>query len=356
MNKRILKLKKMLASHRQLPYMVSDLTNIRYLTGFTGSYARLVVGENDSFFISDSRYEEYVRSILPSSVRFALQEGEFLALLENELKKRGMKTLYCESHSMTLSSFIEMKTRIRGIKIFPGQDVVNELRMIKDDSEIEIIREAAAITDRCVGHLVKTVKPGMREWDVALEVEYFYRKNGCRRTSFDTIVASGHNSSMPHYETSMEKKIKKGDVLLIDMGCNYRGYNSDLTRTLFMNSIDPSVEKIYHVVKRAQQAALDAVRPGIPTGKLDAIARNIIAQEGYGRYFGHSLGHGLGLDIHELPAVKSGDLALKKNMVITIEPGIYLPGVGGVRIEDMVLVTGRGHEVLTKSSKDILVL
>jgi len=356
MNKRLKKLRRTLAKKDLLPYLVSDLTNIRYLTGFTGSYAALVIGGRDSFFLSDSRYEEYVRSILPRDVRFVLQKADFCTTLEAELKTRGESALYCEKHSMSLASFMDMKARMKRIRLYPAEDVVNEQRMVKDGEEIALLREAAAITDSCVNHLKSLIRPGMLECDIAVEIEYFYRKRGCRRTSFDSIVASGAGSSMPHYETSMEKRIRAGDVLLIDMGCHYRGYNSDLTRTLFVNSIDPAVEKLYRVVQTAQQAALEAVRPGITTGKLDGVARNIIVREGYGQFFGHSLGHGLGLDIHELPAVKAGDVKLRKNMVITIEPGIYLPGTGGVRIEDMVLVTGGGCEVLTKSSKDITIV
>jgi Xaa-Pro aminopeptidase len=355
MNKRLRRLKGLLAGRGLLPYLVYDLTNIRYLTGFTGSYAVLVVGRDDSFLISDSRYEEYSRSILDDDVRFVLQKGDFLTVLESELKKNRAAELNCESHSMKLPFFFEMKKKMRGIAVVPADDAVNELRMVKDDEEIELLRQAAGLTDRCMKHLARMVKPGLREWDVSLEIEYYYRSRGCRRSSFDAIVASGPGSSMPHYETSMKKRLKKGDVLLIDMGCQYHGYNSDLTRTIFIHSIDPLMEKIYGVVRRAR-AAIEAVRPGITTGKLDAIAREIIAAEGFGMYFGHSLGHGLGLDIHELPAVKAGGLTLKKNMVITIEPGIYIPGKGGVRIEDMVLVTGKGSEVMTRSTKDILIV
>ncbi|HOD16105.1 MAG TPA: M24 family metallopeptidase, partial [Spirochaetota bacterium] len=168
--------------------------------------------------------------------------------------------------------------------------------------------------------------------------------------------AAGSGSSMPHYATSMSKKVRAGEPVLVDMGCEYQGYNSDLTRTMFVHSIDPALEKIYRVVQRAQEAAVRAVRPGITVGKLDAVARDIIAEAGYGEQFGHSLGHGIGMDVHELPAIRKGDLALKKGMAITIEPGIYLPGIGGVRIEDMVVVTAAGREVLTKSSKDIMIL
>jgi Xaa-Pro aminopeptidase len=353
---RIKKLIRSLHEKRTLPYLITDLVNIRYLTGFTGSFAYLVVDSDRSYFISDSRYEEYARSILHKSIEFILQKNDFLDSLKFVLKKAGAKQLFLEEHSTPLSVYRSMKSSIKSVTFSPGGDEVNQLRMIKDEEEIGILRHAAKITDACVDHLKKIIRPGDGEWDVAVEIEHFYRRHGCRKSSFDVIVASGPGSSMPHYATSMEKKVRSGESILIDMGCEYQGYNSDLTRTMFIHSIDPALETVYRVVQKAQEAAVAAVRPGITTGRLDAVARDIIADAGYGERFGHSLGHGIGMEVHELPAIKKGDLKLKKNMAITIEPGIYIPGVGGVRIEDMVAVTAKGCEVLTKSSKDIIIL
>lgn len=355
--KRQKRLKNALKKAERLPYLVTDLVNIRYLTGFTGSHAVMVMGGSKSYFISDARYREYAESILPRSVEFLLQEGELFGHVKDILKEMDVKELHVEEHSLTLSEFLAMKKKLRGVKIHPGGCEVNHLRMVKDDTEVETLRRAAVITDRCVEHLAGFIKPGMTEWDIAVEIEHFYRSNGCRKTSFDSIVASGTGSSMPHYETSMTKKVRAGEVLLIDMGCTLEGYNSDLTRTFFVNSIDPAIEKIYRVVHEAQLKALAAVRPGVTTGRLDAIARDHITDAGYGEYFGHSLGHGLGLEVHEVPAVKkNGETRLKKNMLITIEPGIYIPGLGGVRIEDMVLVTSKEGEALTKATKDLRVI
>jgi len=354
---RLKKIINTLRKNQRLPYLVTDLNNIRYLTGFTGSYAYLVIDEKKSYFISDSRYEEYAKSILPESVDFTLLDESFFFILKRVLKETGNRLLYLEEHALTLSTYLELKQVLRGIKLIPAGDEVNSQRMVKDESEIDILRRAAVLTDKCVDHLIKFVKPGMLEWDIAVEVEYFYRKNGCRKTSFDTIVASGKGTSMPHYETSMTKKVEKGDILLVDMGCEFEGYNSDLTRTMFVSKIDPAMVKIYSIVKKAQETAVDAIKSGITTGKLDRIARDIISKEGYGSCFGHSLGHGFGIEVHELPALRSGgDLKLKKNMTVTVEPGIYVPGLGGVRIEDMVLVTSKGHEVLTKSKRDMIII
>lgn len=354
-----MRLKKLIRSLKEkgaLPYLVTDLVNIRYLTGFAGSYACLVVSGDRSYFISDSRYEEYARSILTKSVEFVLQKTDMIDSLQEVLKKAGAKELFLEEHSTPLSVFRNMQRLIKKVRLTPGGDEVNMVRMIKDDDEIGILRQAAKITDACVEHLKKIIRPGDGEWDIAVEIEHFYRRHGCRKSSFECIIASGAGSSMPHYATSMEKKVRQGEVVLIDMGCEYQGYNSDLTRTMFVTSVDPALEQVYRVVQEAQEAAVRAVRPGITTGKLDAVARDIIAGAGYGERFGHSLGHGIGMEVHELPAIKKGDLKLKRNMAITIEPGVYLPGVGGVRIEDMVVVTAKGCEILTKSSKDIIVL
>ncbi len=353
---RLKKLVKALQARGTLPYLITDLVNIRYLTGFAGSYATLVVGHGRSYFISDSRYEEYARSIMPKPVEFVLQKNDFLDTLKSVLKKIGVRELYLEEHSTPFSVYRNMKRNLKGVKLQPGGDEVNSIRMIKDADELTMLRQAAKITDACVDHLKKIIRPGDGEWDIAVEIEHFYRKHGCRKSSFDCIIASGPGSSMPHYTTSLDKKVRAGEVILIDMGCEYQGYNSDLTRTMFVSSIDPALERIYGVVRQAQDAAVNAVRPGITTGKLDAVARDIITEAGFGDRFGHSLGHGIGMEVHELPAIKIGDLKLKKNMAITIEPGIYVPGVGGVRIEDMVVVTAKGHEVLTKSSKDIIVI
>jgi Xaa-Pro aminopeptidase len=355
--KRIKHLRRELEKRKLFPYFISDLNNIRYLTGFPGSYAFMLFDRKDTFFISDSRYSEYARSLTDGFAEFLLPGDDLNVTLRGLLKRLNKKNLFLEEHSLTLSSFTLMKKSLRGIKLEPGGSEVNSIRMVKDEGEIAIIEKAAELTDSCFRFLTENIRPGMTEWDVAVEIENYYRKNGCRSSSFDAIVASGSGSSMPHYETSMEKKIEKGDVLLIDMGCIYRGYNSDLTRTIFVNSVDREIEKIYGIVKEAQESAIKAVRPGISTGKLDSVARDIITSRGYGEMFGHSLGHGLGVEVHELPAVKKkGETRLKKNMVITIEPGIYLPGTGGVRIEDMVMVTGKGCRVLTESPKDIIVI
>ncbi len=354
---RLARLVRQLGREGKLPYFISSLPNIDYLTGFKGSYAYLVVDRKRSYFISDSRYEEYATSILPAGVEFCLQKNDFAGSIKAVLDRAGVKRLYLEEHALPLSTYHMLREGLGRIKLERGGDAVNTLRVVKDDEEIAILKEAAAITDRCMERLTEFIRPGLTEWDVANEIENFYRTNGCRKTSFTSIVASGAGASMPHYVTSLEKTIESGDAVLVDMGCHYRGYNSDLTRTVFVGSVDDRMREIYGIVREAQERAVAAVRPGITAGKLDSVARDIIRKRGYGDFFGHSLGHGVGLDVHELPAIRpKGTFKLKKNSVITVEPGIYLPGKGGVRIEDMVLVTASGNEVLSKFTKDIVVI
>ncbi|NLV67130.1 MAG: aminopeptidase P family protein [Spirochaetes bacterium] len=355
---RIKKFKKLLRERGQLPCLVTDLNDIRYLTGYCGSNAALLIDDKKSFFISDSRYEEYILSILPPGFRFFLQKGVQADSVKDAFSITDKKVLHIQAGLVTYSFYSGLKKKLKGVKIIPlAEDPVAELRIIKDESEIALFRRAAEITDACFNHLLKFIRPGLTEWEISVEIDLFYKRNGCRGCSFDPIVASGAGSSMPHYIPSMKKIVEQGDALLIDMGCIYEGYNSDLTRTVFVNKVDAELESVYNIVYRAQARAIAAVRPGIDTGELDSAARSYIAEHGYGDNFGHGLGHGLGIEIHEAPAIKKNSVSgIKKNMVITIEPGIYIPGKGGVRIEDMVLVTAGGSEVLTRCSKALTVI
>jgi Xaa-Pro aminopeptidase len=357
MNSRLERCARRVREKGEAPFLFFDLVNIRYLTGFKGTNGYLVIDQKNIFFITDSRYEEYARSILPDEVTFERQEGQLVTLLSQLSAKYRWKTLFLEDHSLILSNFLVMKESIEGVNLEARTTPVQKMRVAKDEDELQILREAAAIADRCVDHIVQTVKPGMSEWDLSVEIEYFYRKNGCTGSSFETIVASGTHSSMPHHATSMDKIIQDGDVLLIDMGCTYKGYNSDLTRTLFMGNVDKNFELIYNTVNNARETAIRAVKPGMKTGELDSIARTIITDAGFGEYFGHSLGHGIGLEVHEFPRLKpEDDYVLPENCVFSVEPGIYLPGKGGVRIEDMVCTTPDGYEIMTRSSREITVI
>jgi Xaa-Pro aminopeptidase len=354
---RLADVRKVLRSARITPYLISDLVNIRYLTGFAGSYAALVIDEHVAYLISDSRYEEYARSILPDGVRFILQKSDLITTLRALLKKDGATRLYLEEHGLPISIYFQMKKELAPVALKAGGDIVNSQRMRKSPDEIHILEKAVGIADDCFAHLCPLIKPGVKEWDIAIEIDYFYKKHGCRRASFDSIVAAGPGSSMPHYSTSLTRRIREGEMVMIDMGCDYQGYNSDLTRTIFVRSVAPEFRKIYTIVRAAQEKAIRAIKPGMLSGAIDKAARSHIADKGFGWAFGHSLGHGVGLEVHEMPALKArGRIPLTQGMVVTVEPGIYVPGKGGVRIEDVVAVTETGCRVLTKSSKEIIVL
>ena len=339
------------------PYLISDLKNIYYLTGFQGSYAYLLITKKKAYFISDTRYQEYAQSILPEATSFILQKNDIFQTINRLLIKLKLTSLYIENHNLTLNNYSLFRKKLKGTKINPIENKLTSLRLIKDKFELADIKKAAEITDKCLEHLITLIKPGIFEWDLAIEIDYFFRKHGCRKTAFEPIVASGYNSSKPHHKTSSIKKIKSGEILLIDLGGEYNGYNSDLTRTFFVNKIKPEFKKLYKILRKAQQEAIDLAKPGLKAKDLDLKARDYITKNGYGDYFTHSLGHGVGLEVHENPIIShKSEATLKPNMVFTIEPGIYLPYKGGFRIEDLVLLTETEVKILSKFSKEIIII
>jgi len=336
----------------KLPFLVTDLKDIKYLIGFEGSNGYLVIGEDDAVFISDGRYSEYASSIIDNTCRFLLQKDKPSNAILEALSTMKSNVLYVNGVDITYHFHNVLSETLTGISLLDGGDEIGILRMKKDSSELAVLEKAVNITDECTSYLYGFIRTGMTEWEISVAIENYYRTHGCRSTSFDSIVASGSGSSMPHYIPSMTKRIAIGESCMIDMGCLYEGYNSDLTRTFFVHSVSDELRKVYDIVLGAQLSAIDSVKPGITTGELDSIARSFISDAGYGSMFGHSLGHGVGLDIHEEPSVrKGGETVLEPGMVITIEPGIYIPGKGGVRIEDMVTVTDTGCRILTKYPK-----
>jgi len=231
-----------------------------------------------------------------------------------------------------------------------------ESRMIKDETELQTIAKAEAIGDAAFTHILDYVKPGVTEADIALEIEFFMKRQGASKLSFDTIVASGPNSSMPHAQVT-NRKLQMGDFVTMDFGCVYQGYCSDMTRTVAIGEPTEEMRKVYQIVFDANIRAMEAIREGVKCNEIDAVARDYIKSQGYGDYFGHGLGHGVGLDIHEEPRFSPKcDVITKENMVITDEPGIYLPGRFGVRIEDLVVVKKDGYEKLSHSDKQLIVL
>jgi Xaa-Pro aminopeptidase len=352
---RIDSIRKTLSSQGKLPFLCTSLTNIRYLTGFAGSNAYLLIGESESIMITDSRYEEYAKNLLSGKVTLLIQKDSPFDSIRTAFESTKSEVLFIEENSINYSFYCTLKESVAEIE--KGGDVVDRMRMVKDANELSIIRKAASIADKCTAFIAETASDKMTEWELSAAIENFYRSNGCRKSSFDTIVSSGAGSSMPHYVPSMTKLIETGAPLMIDMGCLYEDYNSDLTRTFFVGNVSAEFKNVYDIVLSAQMMAVESVTSGKTTGEIDSVARDYISRKGFGDYFGHSLGHGIGLQVHELPAVKhKGDIVLEPGMVITIEPGIYLPGKGGVRIEDMVCVTEDGCEILTHFTKKLTVL
>jgi Xaa-Pro aminopeptidase len=326
--------------------LFSSLENIRYLCGFTGSDGALVLTQRESLFLTDSRYwtqaEEEVKDC---QIIHYKKKMEGIASLLLDLKSNHIGF---ESTSLTFSAHrFLLKKLANASQLIPLEEELKNLRAEKDAQELALIRRAIDISSNAFLSLLKILKEGVLEREVALEMEFFMKRNGADAIGFDIIIASGKRSALPHGKASA-KRIEKGDFILIDFGSGFQGYYSDQTRTLVCGNPSLEQKKIYRIVKEAHDRAIEKIRPGIPIGEVDGAAREHIRNQGYGEYFGHGTGHGIGLAVHEDPVVNSENKGfLQEGMVFTIEPGIYIPNWGGVRIEDMVLVTPQGAEVLT---------
>ena len=331
-------------------FLVTNLKNLNYLTGFDGEGFALIGTNGKNYLLTDSRYTEQAQKESPDfkiiTDEPSKKNARILAL-KKTLVQSKIKMIAFESNHLSYADFKKYSDSFESIEFLPSENIIEQLRMIKDKEEIIKIKKAAQITTESLKDVFEIIEPGMRELDIASELAYTVRKKGAQKDPFETIVVSGQRSSLPHGKPS-EKKIEEGELITIDMGANYQNYNSDITRTIIMGKENQKQKEIFSIVLEAQKAALEFLKPGVSCKEVDSVARDIIVKKGYGEYFGHGLGHGVGLDIHELPRVSfSDDTALLPGMVITIEPGIYLPEVGGVRIEDSVLITEEGYEILT---------
>jgi Xaa-Pro aminopeptidase len=336
-------------------FIISKLNNIRYLSGYSGSNGLLVIAPPKAYFLTDFRYTVQARKEVKNCQVIIAERDLLSELVHLPCFKPGSKIGY-EPSVMTVKTLEKISELLPKATMIPLENIVESLSVIKDASEINKIKKAAKITDAVFSEILPMVKPGVKEKDIALDMSYKMIKMGAEGPSFDFIVASGQRSSMPHGRAS-DRRFKKGDFITFDFGCFYEGYASDETRTVVLGRASAKQKKIYGIVLRAQEAAIDAVKPNMPAKELDTVAREIINREGYGDYFGHGLGHGLGLLVHDNPNIspRSTDILMPGN-VITIEPGIYIPNWGGVRIEDDVLVTGNGGKSLTRSPKELIEL
>lgn len=328
--------------------------NRRYLSGFTGSNAYLYISKNMKKLLTDFRYVEQAgKQASQFEIIDYTREGLF-PTLNKLIKEDNSKIIGFEAHVLTYQEYKEFAEGLDMMELNPIGNIVEKIRMVKDDKELECIKKAASIGDLAYKHILEFTKPGVTEKEVALELETCMKKNGAENLSFDTIVASGLNSSLPH-ATPSDKKIEEGDFVTLDFGCIYKGYCSDMTRTFVVGKASEKQKEIYNIVLEAQLKALDAVKAGCVGKEIDKIARDVITEKGYGDNFGHGLGHCVGLFIHEEPRFSVGDeTVFTENMVVTVEPGIYIPGFGGVRIEDLVCVTKDGIINFVSSPKQLI--
>lgn len=337
--------------------LITDLYNLRYFTGFTGTTGIALATNEGNFFFSDFRYKEQaLKQVEPMGFTFIEVGRNSLDKIKEKLDNLGIKKLGFEDLNITFNYYKQVEEVFKVTMIPLGNSLVVK-RLVKKDYEIENIKKAVEISDRAFEETIKIVKTGMTEKEVAAHLEYIQRKLGAEDRSFDTIVASGYRSALPHGVAS-DKKIGMNELVTTDFGAYYNGYVSDITRTFFVgNEISDRQKEIYDIVLEANKLAIKHVKAGIKCSDLDSIAREYIAGKGYGNNFGHGLGHGIGLEIHEAPTVSiSGDIILEENMLITIEPGIYIEGFSGVRIEDDVVVKNNGYEVLNRSNKELIMI
>lgn len=335
--------------------LVTGPQNRQYLSGFTGSAGMLLITLAEALLITDFRYVEQASTQAP--LFKVVQAGvPMLGTVRAELEGRGVKRAGFEQDHLTYGQFLTHRDGLPGIELVPCEGWVEKLRMVKDPTELGHIRAAVAATDAAFEHVLGFLRPGLTEREVALEVEFFLRKQTGGKAAFDVIAASGPNSSLPH-AVPTDRVLQRGDFVKLDFGASSGYYVADLTRTVVLGEASSEQRAIYDIVLEAQLTAIAAVAPGKTGLEVDKVARAFLTAAGYGENFGHGLGHGIGLVVHESPRLNTSDeTVLQPGMVCTVEPGVYIPNWGGVRIEDDVVVTDKGCEVLTKSRKDLIVL
>jgi Xaa-Pro aminopeptidase len=335
--------------------LVAFSPNLRYLTGFTGSNGSLLVLGGKSILFTDPRYQ--IQAAQEVTCRVKIAKGPLLAAVAAAIARLGLKRIGYEPARMTCDACESLISRLpMNASLEPVKGWIEELRMVKSPAEIALIRRSVQTNSRAFEQAVARVRPGMTERDLAAELEYRMRRLGAEKPAFETIVAAGVRSALPHAQPTAAR-LKPRDLVLVDMGAQQDGYCSDMTRMLFLGAPTAKVERVYRAVLEAQFAAIAAVRAGVSTAAVDRVARKVLRGYGLDRAFVHSTGHGLGLEIHEPPRLGKRDKSrLEAGMAITIEPGVYLEGFGGIRIEDTVVVTENGCEILTPTSKELRVV
>lgn len=333
-------------------FLITNLKNIRYLTGFTGSFAFALLLSEKCLLLVDFRYVEQAKK--ETDVEVVEFKNSWLETLKNILLKKNIKRLSFEN---TISYEIFSKlSEIIGLSLIPRNYLIEDIRKIKERQEIEHIKKAVKRAESAFLEIKSKIRQGMSERKIALMLENEIKNQGAESLPFPVIVASGPNSSMPHWRKS-DRLLKKGDFVIIDWGAEYNGYYSDITRTFIIGKASNEQIKVYETVNKARAKAIETIKKGIEAKKIDAKARNLIKQSGYGKNFGHSTGHGVGIDVHEFPKINmKSEEVIKPGMVFTVEPGIYIEGFGGVRIEDMVVVKESSTDILTSLPRELEIL
>ncbi len=354
---RIVTLQKLLKENNIEAFFITDPFNIRYLANFTGTNGQILVTPKKCLFFTDFRYRTVAKKVLPDNIKFIEIDNNFQKTLDPLLQKNKIKTIGFEEKHLTVLRYRKLKKVFAAggskIKFRPVQDIIESLRERKSQEELRYIIKAQRIAEKVFLEVKNGLKQGKTEIDIAREIEQLGQKYGADGISFPAIVGFGKNSASPHHQNT-NRRLKKGDIVLIDMGMKYKGYCSDMTRMIFTKKPTPIEQKIYSIVLEAQEKAIKQLKVGVKGSAADEWARKIIQHAGYGKYFGHSLGHGIGLEVHESPSLAVNyHKTLPENTVVTVEPGIYLENFFGVRIEDMVLVESNGVINLTKISKQI---
>lgn len=348
------KLRERMAASKVPALLVSDLPNVGWLSGFSGSSGRVLVTATEALFLTDSRYtiqaQEEVKDMPSTSFASPTDSDEFLA---EHAHKMGITRLGFEGATVSYAGWEKLTGKLKGIELFSAPDFFQTLRMVKTADELAIMRRSCALADAAFAHILPLIRPGRSEYDVCLDLEFYMRRQGAA-IAFDSIIVSGERSARPHGHPS-EKLLEEGDFLTMDFGACIEGYNSDITRTVVVGKPTERHHEVYNAVLEAQLAAIEAIKPGVKASVVDKVARDTLAKYDLAKYFGHGLGHGLGKVVHDNGRFSpTSEDIVEVGQIWTVEPGAYIPGFGGVRIEDDVVVTETGVEVLTRSPKDLI--
>ncbi|TLS38642.1 M24 family metallopeptidase [Pseudalkalibacillus caeni] len=353
--KRIEKLRSKMTEGNIEAVILSSPENRYYFSGFRGSSGALLITLENCYLYTDFRYTDQAEEEA-KDFEIIQHQRNMYEKISNALSSLPGSNVGIESGSMPVDIYTEISNALPSYTFTPIEPIANDIRMIKDEEEICYLRKGVSLCDKAFDHILGFIKPGMSEKEIGLELEFYMRKAGAEGIKANHVIASGERASLPHGQAT-ERIVKKGDFVKMDIGARVNGYYSDFTRTVVLGEPSPKQLEIYHIVRKAQEASLKAIGPGKICSELDEVGRSIIREAGYGDNFGHSLGHSIGLAVHEMPVMRAMDqTALQPGMVITVEPGIYIPGFGGVRIEDLLVITEDGYENLTKSTKELQIL